>query len=28
MVAYALVAILHIRRIKRVPLSLAMKVQE
>nr|MCR5845487.1 ABC transporter permease [bacterium] len=28
MLAYAAVALLHVRRIKRVPLSLAMKVQE
>jgi putative ABC transport system permease protein len=28
MIAYTLIAFLHIRRIKRVPLSLAMKVQE
>ena len=28
MVAYALVAILHVRRIRRVPLEIAMKVQE
>ena len=28
MAAYALVAFLHIRRIKKVPLSIALKVQE